>query len=48
MNNIDVIWRRFELLRIRWNLTNGRIYCDPEVLPAALDWIDGELAGLEA
>lgn len=47
MNDLEVIWRRFELLRFRWSLTNGRVKCDPETLPAALDWIDSELAVLE-
>lgn len=47
MNNLDVIWRRFELLRFRWNLTNGRINYDPEVKEAAICWIDSQLAGME-
>lgn len=41
---LDLIWRKYELLRIRWRLITGRTYSDPEVLPAALDWIDGEIA----
>ncbi|MCI1777154.1 MAG: hypothetical protein LKI04_24395 [Paenibacillus lautus] len=38
--------RRLELKLIRWRLEVGRIEIDPEVLPAALDWIDGEIAAL--
>lgn len=44
--NLDLVWRRYELLRFRWQLTNGRTSCDPDTLPAALDWIESELAGL--
>lgn len=38
--------RRLELRRLRWRLTNGRAACNPDVLPAALDWLDGEIAEL--
>lgn len=44
--DLNLVWRRLELLRLRWRLVNGRVYCDPEILPAALDWIDSELVGL--
>lgn len=40
----DVIVRRCDLLLLRWRLQNGRVQCHPEVLPAALDWIESELA----
>ncbi|WP_172963973.1 hypothetical protein [Paenibacillus sp. Cedars] len=39
--------RRLELKLLRWKLVYGRIEVDPEVLPAALDWLDGEIASLE-
>ncbi|MGG1879097.1 hypothetical protein ABDI30_16210 [Paenibacillus cisolokensis] len=39
--------RRLELKLIRWRLEVGRIKVDPEVRPAALSWLDGEIAALE-
>lgn len=45
--NLDLLWRKFELLRMRWRLTTGRVYSDPNVLPAALDWLDGQIAEME-
>lgn len=39
--------RRLELKLLRWKLVYGRIEVNPEVLPAALDWLDGEIAALE-
>ena len=39
--------RRLNLKLYRWRLLNGRIACDPNVLSAALDWLDGEIAALE-
>lgn len=44
---LELLWRKFELLRMRWRLTNGIVYSDPKVLPAALDWIDGQIAEME-
>ncbi|WP_157686451.1 hypothetical protein [Paenibacillus senegalimassiliensis] len=38
--------RKFDLMRRRWQLLNGRATCDPELLPAALSWLDGEIAAL--
>jgi len=36
--------RKFELLLFRWRLINYRSSADPEVIPAAVWWIDGEVA----
>lgn len=45
MNELMIVWnRRCDLLLYRWRLLNGRVDYDPEVIPAALDWIDSELA----
>lgn len=44
MKDLNLAWRRLELLRIRWKLINGLAPCDPETLPAAVDWIDSQLA----
>lgn len=46
MKDCNLAWRRLELFRLRWRLLNGRVSCDPELLPAAIDWIDSELAGM--
>ncbi|BCG57457.1 hypothetical protein [Paenibacillus sp. URB8-2] len=43
----DTTWRRLELKRLKWQINNGRAKCNPEVTPAALDWLDGEIAELE-
>lgn len=44
---MNKILRRLELKHLRWRLEVGRIEVDPEVLPAALCWINGEIAALE-
>lgn len=46
MRDLNLAWRRLELLRFRWQLLHGRVSCDPETLPAAIDWIDSQLAGM--
>ncbi|MCM3041686.1 hypothetical protein M3201_18490 [Paenibacillus motobuensis] len=43
----ELIWRKFELMRLRWRLLNGRAQCDSEILPAALDWLNGQIASIE-
>ncbi|CAM4182730.1 hypothetical protein L1N85_11240 [Paenibacillus alkaliterrae] len=43
---LELRWRKYELQRMRWRLTN-RIEVDPRVLPTALDWLDGEIAQIE-
>lgn len=43
----DLQWRKLELKRLRWRLLNGRCQCDPDVLPAALDWLNGEIERIE-
>lgn len=47
LNDQDLLIRKFDLMRMRWQLLNGRAECDPETLPAALDWLNGEIAALE-
>ncbi|MGG1878242.1 hypothetical protein ABDI30_11830 [Paenibacillus cisolokensis] len=44
---VNEMLRRLELKLIRWRIEVGRIKVDPEVLPAALDWVNGEIAALE-
>lgn len=45
MNDYMIIRnRRYDLMLYRWRLLNGRVDCDPEIYPAALDWIESELA----
>ena len=46
MQEADLRWHKHQLLRTRWQLLN-RAEVDPHVLPAALDWIDGEVADIE-
>lgn len=36
--------RKFDLLLFRWRLVNFRTSADPDVLPAAVWWIDCEVA----
>jgi len=36
--------RKSELLVMRWQLINRRTNADPEVIPAAVWWIDQEVA----
>lgn len=43
---LELRWRKFELQRMRWRLVH-RAHADPFVLPAALDWLDGEIAEME-
>lgn len=43
---MELLWRKFELQRMRWRLVN-KVEVDPFVLPAALDWLDGEVAQIE-
>lgn len=45
-DHLDLMWRKFELQRMRWRLVN-RCDADPFVLPAALDWLDGEIADMK-
>ncbi|MNJ62655.1 hypothetical protein D3C77_585040 [compost metagenome] len=46
MGGLDLLIRKFELMRMRWGIENGRIQCEPGVKPAALDWLNGEIAAL--
>lgn len=46
MSRQELKWERYDLLRMRWRLIN-RAMVDPQVLPAALDWIDSEVARIE-
>lgn len=46
MNRTELEWERYDLLRMKWRLQN-RAEVDPFVLPAALDWLDGELLYIE-
>jgi len=41
---VALLNRKFELLLFRWRLINYRSSADPEVIPAAVWWIDGEVA----
>lgn len=43
---MEILKRRLELRLLRWKLSNGRIACDPDILPADLNWIEMELASL--
>lgn len=45
--DLDLLIRKFELMRMRWGIANGRVKCHPDVKPAALDWLDGEIAAIE-
>ncbi|SFE10918.1 hypothetical protein SAMN04487969_10198 [Paenibacillus algorifonticola] len=40
-------WRRYDLQRMRWRLINYPHLAEPDVLPAALDWLDGEIAAMK-
>jgi len=42
----ELRWRIYQLKRQRWQLLN-RGYGDPEVTPAAVDWLDGQIAEAE-
>lgn len=47
MNELDVIWRRFELLRMKWRIENRNTCPEEAVRDAALNWIEVELNTLE-
>ncbi|MNM64186.1 hypothetical protein D3C81_755740 [compost metagenome] len=48
-NNAALITeRRLELRRLRWQLTNGRVKCDPDRLPFSLECLDREIEALKA
>lgn len=42
----ELMRRIAELKAIRWNMVNGK--ADPEVFPAAIDWLDNTIAEHEA
>ncbi|MEK4854825.1 hypothetical protein NST04_33655 [Paenibacillus sp. FSL H7-0756] len=44
---MDAIWRKFELMRMRWRITSGITQGEPEVLDAAVSWLDSKIAELE-
>ncbi|SEU32559.1 hypothetical protein [Paenibacillus sp. NFR01] len=44
----DLLWYRLQLRRRRWQLQSGRVESHPEVLPAALDWLAGEIEQLKS
>ncbi|MFR9710771.1 hypothetical protein ACL02P_15490 [Paenibacillus sp. MB22_1] len=42
------LYRKFELMRIRWGIRNGRIKCcDEATRDGALWWLDREIEALE-
>ncbi|WP_158081710.1 hypothetical protein [Paenibacillus selenitireducens] len=43
----ELQWRKLELKRLRWKLQSGLYQCDPEVLPAAVDWLNGEISRID-
>lgn len=45
---LELLWRKFELLRLRWRITTGRTPGDPEVLAAAVCYLDNQIAEIEA
>jgi hypothetical protein len=47
MQEADLRWEKFLLQRDRWRVANDIIRCHPEVKPAELDRLDGEIASIE-
>lgn len=45
---LDALWRKFELMRMRWRITSGITQGDPAVLEAAVSWLDSNIAEMEA
>ncbi|WP_410769610.1 hypothetical protein [Fontibacillus sp. BL9] len=47
MKDLDLLVRKFELMRIRWRILNGRTRCiDEETQDGALWWLDREIIAL--
>ncbi|MEK5480338.1 hypothetical protein NYE70_25900 [Paenibacillus sp. FSL R5-0407] len=48
MPNVDLLIRKLELMRIRWGIKNGRVWCcDEATKDGALWWLDREIEALE-
>lgn len=47
--DLDLLIRKFELMRIRWRIENGRVNCcDEETRDGALWWLNQEIDALNA
>lgn len=45
---MTLLWRKYELLRIRWRIIEGITPVDPEVKPQSLAWLDKEIEEINA
>lgn len=47
MSKSEVEWRRYELMRMRWQLLNRPGNADPFVIPAAVDLLSSEIEAMK-
>ncbi|WP_198524787.1 hypothetical protein [Paenibacillus phocaensis] len=48
LNDQDLLIRKFDLMRIRWGIENGRVPCrDEATRDGALWWLNQEIEALE-